>query len=1338
MTCKTRRAVVAAFLLLAGAWTASADPVRLVVVTGNGQVVADASARFTAAHGPELLDVHVTAGVPDLERLTNADVIYVYYAANDVVKALAQPLADVHARGVPVLGAPRESVEREWPFTLEASVNDPANQYWQYGGTDNIASFLAYAYRLGGGTRPVAVDEARPMPTQGIYHPKAPQVFTTLTSYLAWYRQSGLAVPDAPLAAVTFYSNNVRFHDTAHIDALVQAIETRGMGAVPIFGWPVSQLRPLFFDGDRCGPGVLLSLNLTVYRSDDAAFLEACDAHVINLVVTQDTYDVWAAAPRGLPAERVPVLLNVPERSGASEPLLVATTEVDATTGSRVSRPVPERIARAADRARRWLALRTTANADKRLAILYYNNPPGRGNLGASYLQIAPTIATLLDRLRAEGYDVGQTVPTSDQLLDLLQRNARNIELWAPGELEALVDTGTVTLIPLRQYREWFATLPQAFREAVNVEWGPPEVARLMTVRRRGELHFVVPGLTFGNVFVGPQPLRSTFERAQDLAHDPMTPVPHVYVAAYMHYRHTLGVDAIVHIGRHGTLEWLPGKQVAQDGSDHSEVLLGELPNPYLYIVDGGGEAIQAKRRGAAVMMSHLTPLVVSGGEQERFAALHRMLEDYERAGAGADELQRETAVQIRQETTRRRLDRELGLAEDIEDEEFVRQVHEFLHTLEHAPIPSGIHALGSLPVDDVLTDAVREVLRYGLTDTEADAVAAHLGSLAALIVSDSPVELPRGLAVELHDKLAAGIDAARTWVTHVRASADAEVAALPRVLAGRYLPTGPLGDPLRTPSAVPTGRNLHAFDSAAIPTRAAWTLGRKMADQMVERYQSDHGRMPEQVSLVLWYGETEKHQGAMESMALDLLGVEPVWSTRGTLDGLRLVPDDELRRPRVDVLVTVSGIYRDGFPDKVLLLDRAVRLAASAGPSAITRHDATAEAALTGAGVSAEQAVTIARARVFGNPPGHYGIGVQRMVEQSADAGRSEDLAALYLHNMSHAFSADGWGVTAPGALAVHLENNDAVLFSRSGNLYGALDNDDTYGYVGGLNLATKTVSGRAPAFYIHNLRKAGAEAVVDMQTWLATELNARAWNPKWLTAMQASGYAGAREMFKELEHLYGFQATSPEQMDGEFWQKSFDVYVADVHGLDMAGFFERANPHAKQWMLARLLEVDRQGSYSYSDEDRERMVTEYIRSVNSHGVSCSANTCGNLAVHQFIGDTAASIPGLGAAELRAFGQRLAAATGWSSRSFPSAPRALAEGLRNRPPAVSEPPPPASLPPPEVTPPPTVRGRVLEERRLTLAATLPADRAHVTPLIWLAAVIGVIAGAVHRWRQAE
>ena len=1344
---KTRlpiRSSVAAVLLtlLAALPMLGAGPKRILVFAGHAGVIEEASALFEKKHGSGLVIFELGDEANAASQLARADLIFFYFQRRETCRLLAPELEKAHKRGVPILSSPIEVVQSFVSFKIDAKRVQEADLYWRYGGAANIGEFLAWAYKAAGGTRTLKIDPPQFQATQGIYHPLAwsapggPRQFSSLKDYLAWYQQQRRVPTGAPLVAITFYSNNVRFGDTAHIDAMIAALEKAGIGVVPVFGWPISQLDPFLTVDGKSPVRVILGLNLTILKSEDVAALERYEAHVINLLVTRENAKTWTESVKGLPVDRIPMYLNVPERAGATEPFLIATSEESA--GGTTTRPVAERVEALVRRVRRWITLHDKPNIEKRIVILYYNNPPGKGNLGASYLRIPPTLEAMLRRLREAGYLTGSDLPDEATLLNMLQKSGRNVELWAPGELEAMVNGGGLTLVSMTKYKRWFSELPRQFRDAVNKEWGPPEQAKLMCITSRdGEKYFVIPGVRFGNIFVGPQPLRSTFERAMDTAHDPLTPVPHSYVAAYLWYRHEFQADAVVHVGRHGTLEWLPGKQTALAGWDHEQVLLGDLPNPYLYIMDGGGEAIQAKRRGSAVLMSHLTPLIVTGGKQAEFDKLHQLLEQYEKTEGTAPELATEYKQEIISEARRLKLDKQLGIDwERTPWNEAREQLHDFAHGVENGPIPAGIHALGQLPSESVQREAIADFLKYGFQESEWKQFESEVSEWAGAIYEGRQPQVNGNYPPALRDKILTALPQAVSWLRRLRESPQRELDALPLILSGRYQPTGLLGDPMKVPDALPSGRNLHAFDAALIPTKAAWALGGKMAEQMLARYRKEKGGYPSKVSMSLWYGETERHQGAMESMALHLMGVEPVWNARGVVVDLRLIPDAELKRPRIDVVFTISGIYRDGFGDKVLLLDRAARLAASAGDNAISRNDLAIAEALVKSGLDRTQAEKIARARVFGTKPGHYGIGIQRMVEQSKDAGRQEELAGLFFHYMNYAFSSETWGATAPKALESHLKGNEVVLFSRSSNLYGALDNDDTYAYVGGLNLATKVANGGvAPQFYIHNLRKSDAESLVDMKTWLARELNARAWNPKWLKEMQRSGYAGAREMFKELEHLYGFQATSPEQMDGTFWQNSYDVYVADKHGFDMDKFFEKENPFAQQWIVSRLLEVDRQGSYRFSDAERARLVETYVRSVNRHGVSCSANTCGNQRLHQFVAEQAFLIPGLGSQELRAFGERVARATRPNPAEYRRAPAAFQAGLRSELARLSRRQPARATSAVPVKP--VVAGYKIEERRLaTPQLANVASAPPVTLLCAIAMVLPVLVGACRELRR--
>jgi cobaltochelatase CobN len=370
---------------------------------------------------------------------------------------------------------------------------------------------------------------------------------------------------------------------------------------------------------------------------------------------------------------------------------------------------------------------------------------------------------------------------------------------------------------------------------------------------------------------------------------------------------------------------------------------------------------------------------------------------------------------------------------------------------------------------------------------------------------------------------------------------------------------------------------------------------------------------------MVLWMGETGRHQGAMEAQALYLMGVQPEWNARGFADGLKLIPDGELNRPRVNVVFTASGLYRDGMADKIIMLDRAARLAASAGDNPLSRANREVKEKLLASGISESDADEFAGARVFTEAPGAYGFGLSNFVEQSRDQDEHDTMAQLYLRKMNFVYSEKTWGQSVPKLLDNQLRGNEAILHSTTSNLYGAVDNDDVYQWMGGLRLASEAV-GAKPELLINNMRRVGDEKVEDARRFIAAELNSRNWNPQWISEMQKEGYSGARLMTNSVEYLYGWQATAPESISPTVWKKTYDVYVADEYQLGMNRFFETANPAAKQVLVARLLEVDRQGTYRFTDSERSQLVKEIVSLVRRFGVACSANVCGNVRLQSAV----------------------------------------------------------------------------------------------------------------------
>jgi len=1197
------------WLLLALASAVWAAPPNAVVVVRTSLHAGPALADVKRSLGSARFDCDLAHGDIKTERLKQARILFLEHPEAELLDRLKPAAMEAIRRGLRVASDTPELVKRAWGVDVDAALTRRLMPYYQYGGQSNLRSFFFAIYEEAGGRLASPLPAPEELPREGVYHPDAPRVFADLTEFLAWYRASH--PKQGPLAVVSFFHSYFRNTDTGFIDAQLRALEAQGLAAAGVFGWPLHTLGRVFQAPAPDPVQVLLSITLSLSKPEDVPFLRELGVHVINLMVTRDSLEAWAKAEQGVTATRVATSLANPETAGATDPVMVAATETGAD-GLQRTVAIPERVEMAARRARRWVELRNKPNHEKRLVILYYNNPPGKGNLGASYLNLPPSIQAVLERLRREGYQVGTSSPAAEQIIGLLEKTGRNVENWAPGEMTRMLSEGGVTLLPLERYRDWFNQLPKPFRDSVNARWGKPEAARLMTWRSaEGRAFFVIPGLWFGNIFLGPQLLRASFDEYTNAQHSATLPPHHGYVASYLYYRYQLKADAVIHMGRHGTLEWLPGKNAGLAGWDCPEVLLGDLPNLNYYIMDGGGEALQARRRSAAVDLSHLTPLLSRAGKEDRFAWLSRALAQWEDTHETSPALAAEYASAVCAELDSTGLAKQLNL--DLRHlEESFRRVRDFLESIEEAPMPLGLPVLGRMPAIERQIAGLAAVLETTFTPAESRQLEGRFAEWAEAMVHGAAPVLPPSLTEPLRGKLARVLDEGYTWLHNLRSSPERELEALVEALRSAYIPSGLVGDPLGVPAALPAGRNLHQGDPALIPTPAAWEVGKRMAMQLLENHKRRHARYPERISMILWQGETGRHQGAMEAQALYLMGVEPEWNSRGVPDRLKLIPDEELGRPRVNVIFTVSGLYRDAYPDKMLMLDRAARMAAAAGDNALSRQNRETEEALVAAGVAPGQAAAVSGARVFTTAPGAYGFGLQQVVEQSRDREDPKLMANLYLSKMNYVYTEKAWGVQVPKLLESQLKGNEVILHSRSSNLYGAVDNDDTYQWMGGLRVASE-VAGARPELMINNLRRAGRERIESAQKFLATELNARNWNPRWIEEMKREGYSGAREMGKAIEYLYGWQATAPETIAPEVWKKTYDVYVADEYNLGIREFFDKANPAVKQNVVARLLEVDRQGVYRFSTAERNMLVREYVRLVARHGAACSANVCGN-----------------------------------------------------------------------------------------------------------------------------
>lgn len=1242
------RLVPSLVLALVGVLSLSAQVQKpaVLLVLHSSRTMPTALAHFRKEVGAAACDCNIVSE----EELTpamllHARTVFFQHPSQPMLERLHPAATVALQHGLRIATDVPEFILRGWGVEPDKKLTLSILPYWNYGGEANSYALWLLMYKAAGGPATLAVPAVVPVPTRGIYHPDAPRLFADMQEYLAWYRA---AKPhQGALVTVNFFYSYLKEQDTAVVDALIRELEKQGMAAAGVVGSPHASLAALFNQPQGDPVRVMMMFTLALGKPEDAALLQKQNIHVIDLMTTRATRRAWEADNKGVTPDRISGSLAMPESYGATEPIMVGTTEGASKGIPPHLEPIDERVHAAAARAARWIRLAEKPNADKRLAVIYYNNPPGKGNIGASYMNLPPSIVAVLQTLRQQGYQTGASLPSEEEILKMLTTVGHNVENWEPGELDAMARSGKVVLLPVATYEKWLAELPEKFRNDINARWGQPKDAKLMAwTSPQGKKFFLIPGIQLGNVFLGPQILRSSAAEYASVQHSATLPPHHGYVAAFLYYRHVLQVDAMIQMGRHGTLEWLPGKNSGQAGWDTSEVLLGDLPNINYYIMDGDGEAVQARRRGAAVLISHLTPMLAHTGSEERFAALRENISRWQEAHETAPALAAVYAAKAITELDRLGLVRQLNL-DTAKTDETMERANSFLDSVEESPMPLGLATVGQMPSEDRVQAGLKSFLQDSFQPEELRTVAPFLAPWTQALMQNSAVQPPTNWPEALQKKSQKSLAEAQTWLANLRLSPAQELGSLPRVLRAEYLSSGPVGDPLKVPESLPSGRNLHQGDPNLLPTHAAWELGKRMGDAMMEGYRKQHGAYPDHISMVLWQGETGRSQGAMEAEAMYLMGIEPQWNQRNVVDHLSLMPDNKLKYPRVNVLFSASGLYRDGMADKMMMLDRAARLAASAGDNALSRQNRATAKALMAQGVSAADAAELAQARVFSSAPGSYGTGLSNFVEQSRDVNEAKTMTELVLAKQNYAYTEKAWGSHVDRLLQYQLKGNQVVMHSRTSNLYGAVDNDDVYQYMGGLRLASQA-AGAKPEMIINNLRHSGQEKVESARDFIAEDLNARNWNPRWIQEMQKEGYAGARAMSRAAEFVYGWKATAPETVAPEVWKKMYDVYVKDEYKLGVPEFMQKANPAARQALLGRLLEIDRQGTYKFTAAEREQMVREYARNVSANGMACDANTCGNKSLKADLQKQVRQLPSsaLSKQEKQQFDQQVKSAT--------------------------------------------------------------------------------------------
>jgi cobaltochelatase CobN len=1078
-----------------------------------------------------------------------------------------------------------------------------ANQLWRYfteGGVQNLAQGLQY---LGHVTLncPYQPLPPQPVPKVGVY---------------PW---NGSPTAGGRVGLL-FYRAHYLAGNSAVIDALCEAIAQRGLVPVPLF---VSSLREAEVQeairqqwGQQPVDLVLNTTGFSLAKLEaealDLELWRSLNVPVFQVILSSGTEAQWQAEWRGLLPRDVAMNVALPEVDGR-----IITRAVSFKASQRRHPqietdvvqyvPRPDRIAFVADLAAHWVALRQTPRRDRRLALILANYPSRDGRLANGVgLDTPESVVRILQTLAAAGYGVDALPAHGDELMTwLTQGITHDPDSWALRPARHSLNRAA--------YQAYWQSLPENVRQGIGDRWSSLEALPAA---------IPIPGLQLGSVFVGIQPPRGYDQDPSLNYHAPDLEPPHAYLAFYHWLRHDFGAQAMIHVGKHGNLEWLPGKSLALSQDCYPEVALGAMPHFYPFIVNDPGEGSQAKRRAQAVIIDHLTPPLTRADLYGPLQQLEQLIDEYYDADSldpGRLPLIRDRIQRLIHDT---HLGHDLGLAAGAADfNDLLTHTDGYLCELKEAQIRDGLHILGQCPSDRLLRDLILAIARapdrhrLGLTRAIARAwqltcdplnddlgLGLDEGDRQRLIHQGCPAPRTVGDAVAyLEDQAAQAVEALLAGQTPALAEQAAiapdlhwiattllpnlqqtsqELTALLRGLDGGYVPSGPSGAPTRGRAEVlPTGRNFYSVDIRALPTESAWAVGQLAAERLVERYTQEEGNYPRTLALSLWGTATMRTGGDDMAEALALLGVRPVWDgpSRRVVD-FEILPLEVLGRSRVDVTLRISGFFRDAFPNLIDLFDQAVvAIAALDEPpewnplAAQVQQDGQAWMAQ---GLSPEQSRDRASYRIFGSKPGAYGAGLQGLIE--AQNWQDEaDLAQAYINWSSTAYTGRRSGraaqaVSAPEAFQQRLSQLQIVLHNQDNREHDLLDSDDYYQFQGGLTVATRA-QGRSPTIYFGDHSRPERPMVRSLSEELARVYRSRVVNPKWIAGVMRHGYKGAFEMAATVDYLFAYSATTG-CVEDFMYEGVAAAYVLDE---SVQQFVQRVNPWALRDMAERLIEA-------------------------------------------------------------------------------------------------------------------------------------------------------------------
>lgn len=1124
-------------------------------------------------------------------------------------------------------------------------------KYYKSGGFDNVLNLVKW---IGNQFAKIEIPFIEPAYSKwsGLYDPD--NIIENEEEYLDKIRSANLPV----VGIITGVNLAPKETKVPHLDAIFRSIKENG--AIPLCmysdmlpdeeigseGIRAALERYMMFNGRAIVNSIIntaaFSISILSEPGDgtepkENSVFQFIGVPVIQAMSTMQSFEEWNNSVKGLDGLSLSWSVFQPEFDGQIITYPISSREtVETSTGTRkVSASIEERANQVAKLAINYAKLTGKPNKEKKIAIILHNNPPSNTNIGgAAGLDTPASVFNMITRMQESGITTDYSFEDGKDIIDRIIAGLTNDSRWSSPEnmLKKSIDT-----VGKEQYQQWFNSFIPRVQDNLIKYWDEP-VGDFMAVDNK----ILIPGILNGNIFIGLQPPRAFEEKAEEMYHSTDIPCPHQYIGFYRWVQEIFKADLIVHVGTHGTLEWLPGKEVGLSKDCFTDICMGTVPHLYVYIINAAGEGTQAKRRSYAALVDHMIPSMVESGVYDELAEMDELMRQYYHVRASDAQKLPFVKKQILDLAVKMNLNDDIGITTEHMEEypdECIKKMHSWVSNVQACEINDGLHILGKIPEGDRFRNMLKVLvknrnadipsLRQGICDMlglDLEILLAHPetstedGKSYGILLAEID-DIGRKIFFKLEknnydqDKVDEiinqfdlnkqhNLSKLRTCLNFVCSELKIKVEQMPDEINnfieganGKFVPPGQAGAPTRGNARIlPTGKNFYTVDPGAMPSRASWEIGKVLGDQLLERYKKDEGKYPESIAMLVYATDSMRTYGDDISETFYLLGVRPVWlGNTERVIGIDIISLEELGRPRIDVTLRITGLFRDAFPNLIERVEDAVNLVAALDEpeeqNYIKKHVNEEIAELISQGIELERATELSLLRVFGDAPGAYGAGVANVVG-SKKWDNITDLGTVYTTWGCHAYGKKVHGEKLPQIFSLRMKKSNLAVKNEPTREFDMLDGDDFFNYFGGMVAAITTHSGGEKPAYIPSTSDTDHIETLSLHEEASRVMRAKVCNPKWIKGLKEHGYRGAAQVAGMVSYAFGWDATT-SVIDDWMYANIAEKYAFDKENSD---WMREVNPWALRSIAENLLEANQRGMWNASEENIEKLKDIYM----------------------------------------------------------------------------------------------------------------------------------------------